>query len=99
MKNISFEEFCRNDILVDAVVRNFEVIGEAVKKIPEKIKGNYPNIEWSEAAGFRDILIHDYFGIDLESVYETLQNNIPLFKEKIKTVLDLEESKKIKMKD
>ena len=91
--DISLTEFSQNDLLIDAVVRNFEVMGEAVKKIPKEIKENYPDIEWREAAGFRDILIHDYFGIDVESIYETLQNNIPEFKKKIKKVLDKEEKR------
>lgn len=49
---ISFEEFSKNDMVVDAVIRNFEIIGEAVKKVPEEIKVKYPDIEWKEAAGF-----------------------------------------------
>ncbi len=86
----SFEEFCGNDMAIDAVIRNFEIIGEAVKKIPEKIKKKYAYVEWKEAAGFRDVLIHDYFGIDLEAVWDTLRNNIPSFKEQIAKVLKSE---------
>ena len=86
--NISFEEFCRNEMAVDAVVRNFEVIGKAVKKIPEEVRKKYTDVEWKEAAGFRDILIHDYFGIDLEAVWDTLRNNIPSFKKQIVKVLE-----------
>ncbi len=90
-RNLSFGEFCKNDMVVDAVIRNFEVIGEAVKKIPEEIKNKYPDVEWKEAAGFRDILIHDYSGIDLESVWDTINTNIPSFKKKILKVLKSEE--------
>jgi len=88
--NVSFEEFCGNDMAIDAVIRNFEIIGEAVKKIPEEIKKKYAYVEWKEAAGFRDVLIHDYFGIDLEAVWDTLRNNIPSFKEQIAKVLKSE---------
>ncbi|OPY26313.1 MAG: hypothetical protein A4E28_02600 [Methanocella sp. PtaU1.Bin125] len=63
-RRMSFDEFCANDMAVDAVIRNFEVIGEAVKKILEEVKGKYADVEWKEAAGFRDVLIHDYFSID-----------------------------------
>ena len=68
---------------VDAVIRNFEIIGEAVKRIPEEIKKEYADVEWKEAAGFRDVLIHDYFGIDLEAVWDTVRNNIPSFKKQV----------------
>ena len=90
--NVSFEEFCGNDMAVDAVIRNFEIIGEAVKKIPEEIKKKYADVEWKEAAGFRDVLIHDYFGIDLEAVWDTVRNNIPSFKKQVVNVLKSEKT-------
>jgi uncharacterized protein with HEPN domain len=89
---MSFNEFCSNDMAVDAVVRNFEIIGEAVKKIPEEVKGRYPDVEWKEAAGFRDILIHNYFSIDKEAVWDTIKNNIPSLKKGISSVLNLEKA-------
>jgi len=76
---------------VDAVIRNFEVIGEAAKSLPAKIKRKYPYVEWKEAMGFRDVLIHDYFGIDLEAVWDTVANNIPSFKENMLKVLESEQ--------
>ncbi|HJH25733.1 MAG TPA: DUF86 domain-containing protein [Methanophagales archaeon] len=90
--NVPFEEFCGNEMAVDAVIRNFEIIGEAVKKIPEEIRKKYVNVEWKEAAGFRDVLIHDYFGIDSEAVWDTLRNNIPPFKKEIVKVLKSEKA-------
>jgi len=89
-KDLSFQAFSNNEMTVDAVIRNLEIIGEAVKKIPEEIKNKYSGIEWKEAAGFRDVLIHDYFGIDLESVWDTLHNNIPEFQKQIYEVLKAE---------
>jgi uncharacterized protein with HEPN domain len=92
--NVSFEGFSRNDMAVDAVIRNFETIGEAVKKIPKETKKKYIGVEWKEAAGFRDVLIHDYFGIDIEAVWDTVRNNIPPFKKQIEKVLESEKASK-----
>ena len=89
---LSFEEFCNFEMVVDAVLRNLEVIGEAVKNIPEGVRNRYCEVEWKEAVGFRNVLAHDYFGIDLESVWDTLKKNIPAFKEHIANVLECEKS-------
>jgi len=91
---LSFEKFCANSMAVDAVIRNFEVIGEAAKNVPEKIKKKYPDVEWKEATGFRNVLIHDYFGIDLEAVWDTIRNNIPPFKQHLLETLKSEEAGK-----
>lgn len=90
-KNLSFTEFADNDMAVDAVIRNFEVIGEATKNVPEEIKEKYPEVEWKEAAGFRDVLIHDYFGIDLEAIWDTIKKNLLSFKRHILKVLKSEQ--------
>ena len=82
----TFEGFSHNEIVIDAVIRNFEIIGEAARNIPEEIKGKYPFVEWKEMLGFRNVLIHDYFRIEVESVWDTVQNNIPILK---KHVLEL----------
>ena len=84
---LSFEEFSNNSMAIDAIIRNFEVIGEASKNIPKRIKEKYPNVEWKEATGFRNVLIHNYFGIDVESVWDTLNNNIPILKKHVEEVL------------
>lgn len=85
-QNIDFDKFSKNDMVIDAVIRNFEIIGEATKKIPAEIKEKYPEVEWKEAMGFRNVLIHDYFGIDIEAVWDTLQKNLPTFKKHILNV-------------
>ncbi len=90
--DLTFKEFSGNSMALDAVIRNFEIIGEATKNIPEKIKNKHLNVEWKEAMGLRDILIHDYFGIDIESVWDTIKNNIPNFKKNIQKVFKLEKS-------
>ena len=61
----------------DAVIRNLEVIGEAVKKLPEKQRSRHPEVEWARIAGLRDILIHDYFGIDMDIVWDIVQTKVP----------------------
>lgn len=84
---LKWEEFRKNNLVIDAIVRNFEIIGEAVKHIPKTIRDRYPDIEWREAAGFRDVLIHEYFGIDTEALWDTIKTNIPSFKKKIMAIL------------
>ena len=60
-RKLSFKKFCENSMAVDAVIRNFEIIGEATKNVPKRIKEKYPDVEWKEATGFRNVLTHDYF--------------------------------------
>lgn len=82
----SFEEFTKNDMVYYAVLKSLENIGEAVKNIPDDIRELY-SIEWKKIAGFRDVLIYNYFGIDLGVVWDVIQNKIPEFKLAIKFIL------------
>jgi uncharacterized protein with HEPN domain len=68
----TIEEFRKNPMMIDAVIRNFEIIGEAANKIPDILKNEYPDVEWRQMIGFRNVLIHDYFEIDVESVWDTI---------------------------
>lgn len=71
------ESFAQDVMRIDAVIRNLEIIGEAAKMIPESIRGEYPNIEWKKIAGLRDILAHHYFEVDLDIVWDIVQNKLP----------------------
>ena len=75
----------------DAVVRNLEIIGEAVKKLPAQTKRGHPEVEWKKIAGLRDILVHDYFGIDMDIVWDVVRNKLPVLVEQVRRIL--EESK------
>jgi len=92
-EGLTYQEFHKDEMVIDAVVRNFEIIGEAVNKVPEELKEQYPFVEWNEAVGFRNVMIHEYFGVDTETVWETVQNNIPALKEKISRIIKAETKK------
>lgn len=74
---LSFESFMASETLQRAFVRSLEIIGEAAKKIPREFQSQYPDIEWSVMAAMRDRLIHDYFGVDYEIVWDVVQSRIP----------------------
>jgi uncharacterized protein with HEPN domain len=84
---MSFEEFRRDFKTQDAVVRNFEVIGEAANRLPDKNKTLYHDIEWAKIIGFRNILIHEYFGVKLETVWSAIESKIPVLEAQTKRVL------------
>lgn len=73
----SLEYFRKDDKTVDAVIRNFTIIGEAAKHIPQNIKKKYPDIPWKEMAGMRDKLIHEYFGIKYDVLWKTIKERLP----------------------
>lgn len=86
IKNLSKDEFINNKMLVDATIRRLEVIGEAVKNISEKIKKRHPEIEWKKIAGIRDIIIHAYFDVDLDIMWDIIKINFPDLKDKISEI-------------
>ncbi len=83
---LTFNAFIADNTLKRAVIRSLEVIGEAVKNIPDEIKLKYPLVEWKEYAGLRDKLAHHYFGIDYEIVWDALVSDIPGLAKAIDTI-------------
>jgi len=71
----------------DAVIRNFEIIGEAAKQVPDSIRKSFPTIPWQQIAGFRDVLIHHYWGVDANEVWNIIQRDLPKIKPQIEEVL------------
>ena len=85
-QDLSFEEFLNDSKTKDAVVRNFEVIGEAANKLPKEFINENKNIDWVGMIGFRNILIHDYFGIDYEILWKIKSDSLTSLKIKIETL-------------
>jgi uncharacterized protein with HEPN domain len=77
VEGMDFHDFKSDDKTLSAVIRKFEVIGEATKHVPAQIRDQYPAISWKEMAGMRDRLIHFYFGVDTLILWQTIQENLP----------------------
>jgi uncharacterized protein with HEPN domain len=88
VEGIDRDSFQKNDMISSAVIRKFEIIGEATKGIPEMMRNRYPKIPWKEMAGMRDRLIHFYFGIKYDLVWYTIKDVIPRIKPLILGILE-----------
>jgi uncharacterized protein with HEPN domain len=88
--NLKFETFINDETLCRATVRSLEIIGEASKKIPPDFKLKYKLVLWKDMSGMRDRLIHDYLGVDYETVWNTLKHDVPIAKEWMELILKSE---------
>lgn len=84
---MSFEQFLNDSKTIDAVIRNFEIIGEAANRLPEEVKDKHPSVDWHRIRGFRNRIVHDYMGIDYQTVWLIKENFLPGLKEQIRDAL------------
>lgn len=88
IEGMNYEEFIKDKKTIYSVVRALEIIGEATKNIPELIRKKYPEVPWKKMAGMRDRLVHEYFGVDLEILWETAKEDVPQLKIPVSKVLE-----------
>jgi uncharacterized protein with HEPN domain len=91
-ENVTFEEFLNDGLINRAYLRSLEIIGEAAKKVPDEIRYKYNEVDWRGMTGLRDVLIHQYFQVDYQVVWDVIQNMIPLAKDWIDQIIEQEES-------
>jgi len=89
-RGMTFEQFKDDQKTIDAVIRNFEIIGEAVGFIPEPVQERFPEIAWLEMRGMRNIMIHEYFGVSLSIIWQTVIHDLPILSEKLKKILPVD---------
>lgn len=87
VQGVGLDEFVRDRMRYSAVIREFEIIGEAVGKLSAVLKDGYPDIPWQDIKDFRNLLTHEYFGVDLEIVWNTIQNDLPMLIDAVRKIV------------
>ena len=87
LHGVDEEKFKATRLLQDGTIREIEIIGEAVKNVSKDIRKSYPEVPWQDIAGMRDKLIHGYFGVDIEKVWDSAKEDLPVLKEQVKGIL------------
>jgi len=86
-KGMDYLTWSNDQKTIDAVVRNFEIIGEAANHVPVEIQTRYPDVPWHQMRGIRNILIHEYFGVDDEVIWEAIQKDLPFLEKSLKALI------------
>jgi uncharacterized protein with HEPN domain len=84
---LTFERFAWDDRTVDAVVRNLEIIGEAARQIPSEVRERYPEVPWRRVIGLRNVVVHEYFAVDVEIVWTVVRRSLPELKEALRRMM------------
>ena len=88
LQDVDEDTFYLTHLVQDGVIRQLEIIGEATKRLSNAVRVDYPSIPWQDMAGMRDKLTHDYFGVDMEAVWLTAKDDIPVLKAAVSRILD-----------
>jgi len=88
IRGIKYEDFKKNYLIQDGIIRQIQIIGEATKRLSEEIKSKHLDIPWKDITGMRDKLVHDYFGVDLDAVWDTVEKDVPEMKSKLKSIIE-----------
>jgi len=87
IKDLTYDAFLKNEMVIDAVIRNLEIIGEASRNIPDDFREKHPDIPWKRMIGLRNLAIHKYFGVDLSIIWQIMTRNLPETKAGILAIL------------
>jgi Uncharacterized conserved protein len=93
-EGVEKDDFLSSNLIQDGTIRQIEIIGEATKNLSKNIREKYSQISWSDIAGMRDRLIHHYFGVNLNAVWDTVKIDLPILKDEILVILDVLETEK-----
>jgi uncharacterized protein with HEPN domain len=90
IEGLTYSEFKENNLVSDAVIRNLEIIGEASKNIPASVKEKYPQLPWKQMYGLRNLVVHEYFGIDYENIWKIISEALPENIKELESLMKLE---------